>query len=1052
MTKSIPDYHERQKALDINQSFIVQAPAGAGKTELLAQRYLKLLSIVDAPENILAMTFTNKAASELQNRIFNYLKDPDNCKTQDSVKLSKSALEKSKSKGWLIEENIERIKVLTFDGLANQIVNLLPNHEQLFAPDILSQEWERENLYKGVAKSVLLSIHDRDYEMSIKEVLRYLDNRSDRFMDLIVAMLKTRDQWIKKLFKQNILSVQAINSGLKKIIDTHLKKIHTISESILNDRFFSLVSQAIDSEFSSLNHMPSAEIADLNQWRLLAKFCLTGEGQWRKSLDKRTGFPTEIKPQKEEIIEMLNSFHEYEHFREVLSEVKLLPNEEINEADIVILSHISEVLKLSLANLKIELSNTNTTDFIELSMMAEEYLGDEESTSEVSLYLDYKIQHILIDEFQDTSTSQFSLLEKLVSQWSDDQMRSLFLVGDPMQSIYRFRESRVELFLHAKMQGIANLKLIPITLETNFRSNRSIVEKNNEIFQQIFPKENDESLGSIAYTPSVSAEIDNGEGFMNFHSFAISDEHAESQSIIKLIEQSLNDKEKKSIGILVRTRKQLRPIVELLEARGINFSGIKTKFLKDHLFTRDLLILARCLLNKSDKLAWLSLLRSPWCGLKLNDLLVISSIPHPNFYNQLSETLAEKLSKDGSSRFLKFLKQIHNILSFENIFHFSELFNSAVDYLNIEKNLNNEELQILRKFQDIIYQCESRDLVNLSTIEKMMEGMFSPSSESNIQLMTIHESKGLEFDHVILPSIESASRVSEKKLILTKEFFSDSLIIAPVKKVSEPNPTGTRLFLEHLEKKQEYFELMRLFYVALTRAKTRLDIFGKFSSTLKANKNSFLSFIEHKFSKDFTEKSFESEKGSENPKLKRLKKITFDNVQKKEEKRDQVFSKIIYDYSNVVGKIYHKFMELEKFDPSKKEIIYRLKESGVDSSLQDSLADNVLELIDRTTSHHDFEWVFRKRHTTKREYSLISENGEMILDRFFKDDETHWIVDFKSDKPLAKEDEDSFANRLKRNHSEQLNKYSIIIKKIYNENCRALIFSPYISYLVEIKH
>ena len=69
-------------------------------------------------------------------------------------------------------------------------------------------------------------------------------------MDLIVAMLKTRDQWTKKLFKQNTLSVQAINSGLKKIIGTHLKKIHTISESILNEQFFSLISQAIDSEFS----------------------------------------------------------------------------------------------------------------------------------------------------------------------------------------------------------------------------------------------------------------------------------------------------------------------------------------------------------------------------------------------------------------------------------------------------------------------------------------------------------------------------------------------------------------------------------------------------------------------------------------------------------------------------------------------------------------------------------------------------------------------------------------------------------------------------------
>jgi len=213
-----------------------------------------------------------------------------------------------------------------------------------------------------------------------------------------------------------------------------------------------------------------------------------------------------------------------------------------------------------------------------------------------------------------------------------------------------------------------------------------------------------------------------------------------------------------------------------------------------------------------------------------------------------------------------------------------------------------------------------------------------------------------------------------------------------------------------------------------------------------------LSFIEHKFSKDFTEKSFESEKELENPKLKRLSKITFDNLQKKEEKRDQFFSNITYGYSNVVGKIYHKFMELEKFDPPRKEIIYRLKEYGVDSSLLDSLADNVLDLINRTISHNDFKWIFRERHTTKREYSLISENGEMVLDRFFKDDEIHWIVDFKSDKPLDEEDEDSFTNRLKINHTEQLKKYLTNIKKIHNENCRALIFSPYVSYLVEIKH
>src|SRR6202158_4379566 len=132
------------------------------------------------------------------------------------------------------------------------------------------------------------------------------------------------------------------------------------------------------------------------------------------------------------------------------------------------------VLTLAVAELQIAFRENGRVDFQELLIRASRALGNADSPTDLALALGHRIQHILVDEFQDTSYTQFELLEKLTAGWEPDDGRTLFLVGDPMQSIYRFRQADVSLFLKARLNGVGGLRLEPLTLRVNFRSRRQI--------------------------------------------------------------------------------------------------------------------------------------------------------------------------------------------------------------------------------------------------------------------------------------------------------------------------------------------------------------------------------------------------------------------------------------------------------------------------------------------------------------------------------------------------------------------------------------------------
>jgi hypothetical protein len=159
-----------------------------------------------------------------------------------------------------------------------------------------------------------------------------------------------------------------------------------------------------------------------------------------------------------------------------LRALQALPPEEYTDTQWKALESIVRLAPHAIAELQYVFAMRGQADFVEVGQGALRALGEEESPTDLLLALDYRIRHILVDEFQDTSFTQFDLLAKLTSGWEPSDGRTLFLVGDPMQSIYRFREAEVGLFLRARREGIGTVELATLTLSSNFRSQQGIVD------------------------------------------------------------------------------------------------------------------------------------------------------------------------------------------------------------------------------------------------------------------------------------------------------------------------------------------------------------------------------------------------------------------------------------------------------------------------------------------------------------------------------------------------------------------------------------------------
>ncbi|MGH8758578.1 MAG: UvrD-helicase domain-containing protein [Burkholderiales bacterium] len=440
----------------------------------------------------------------------------------------------------------------------------------------------------------------------------------------------------------------------------------------------------------------------------------------------------------------------------------------------------------------------------------------------------------------------------------------MFVVGDRMQSIYRFRQAEVGLFLQARHHGIGSVPLAPVTLSANFRSQDGLVTWCNQTFAQVMPDAEDLAGGAVPFVHSAAVQKALPGAAVSMHPQLTLDRAAEAAMVAQLVQSAQAENSGQTIAILVRSRTHLAEIVPRLKQACLRFQAIEIEELGHRPAVQDLLALTRALLHPADRIAWLSMLRAPWCGLTLADLDALAGHDHNAALWSLmqEEKILARLSSDGRRRLLR----VRGVLNASLVQRRREPLRRAIEgaWLAlggpacVEDETDIEDAQVFFKLLEELDQ--GSDLADFETLHQRVSKLYAlpdTQADARLQVMTIHKAKGLEFDTVIVPGQGYRPRREDPRLLLWLEHprfvpplsereragvrGESDLLLAPVREASQTeDPIYS--YISFLDKAKGVNEDARLLYVAATRAKSRLHLFGhvKSAENLKPTSGSLL--------------------------------------------------------------------------------------------------------------------------------------------------------------------------------------------------------------------
>jgi ATP-dependent helicase/nuclease subunit A len=865
------DGDARIEAIDPRRSFIVQAPAGSGKTSLLTLRYLRLLATVSSPEEIVAITFTRKAASEMRHRILGALAAASRPLAADARPherdlhaLATAALAQSRARGWELERNPARLHVQTIDGLNNWLAQRLPLAARIGLSATLVDD--ARPLYREAARRLVNALESGDERAGpLMRLARALDHEPRRLAALLAGMLGTREVWLPKLMAEPDRGRlrAGIDGLLHGALQSELTRVREAIAGAVPAELFAVLRMAAaaggaDSPLAPLAPFESLPhpVADaVPQWSALADLFLKQDGAVRKTVDYRQGFlaASEGPPWpglKQHMKDELEALAGIPEFAPALGRIRNLPPPALTDGQWERIDALLAALPHAVAELLALFAERGNLDHPAVAAAARDALRADAAPTELALALDYRIQHVLVDEYQDTSPAQEQLLALLLAGWQEGDGRTLFCVGDPMQSIYAFREADVTLFLQAARQGIGGVPLQALRLGRNFRSSRAIVDWVNASFAALLPGADDFERGAVRYSPAECVhEAGCGDG-VHVHALVDADERAMGERVARIAMESLaaaGAGGRPTIAILVRGRNSLPAIVAAMQRAGIDYRGVELEALADRAAIRDLVSLARSMLHAGDRTAWLAVLRAPWCGLTLADLHRLSGDDPEATISSLAADPARvaRLSSDGAARLARLQAALQPAIAGRGRRSLGGWLRSAWLALGgpatvaDASDLANAEL--LFDALDRL-EAESGAWPEASDLEASVEHIrASPvgRDDAPVQVMTIHKAKGLEFDVVIVPDLQRAAPARDRRLL-----YWTSLATGPGQRGvvlgsrSESGEEGgaadcLEAWMRRLESERADFELGRVAYVAVTRARRVLHMVGNARSGMK---------------------------------------------------------------------------------------------------------------------------------------------------------------------------------------------------------------------------
>ena len=1124
------DHVARARALDASNSYLVQAPAGSGKTELLTDRILALLATVNRPEEIVAITFTRKAASEMHARVLSKLRDgngpmPGTEHGQRSWQLARDALARDDELGWKLLQHPARLSIRTIDSFCAGLVRGMPWLSELGGmPDIADNAQAH---YEAAARATVALVDDFE---AVRVLLAHLDVDTQAAVDAIAAMLGQRDQWLPLLAHGS--DRDALQDALAEAISEDLDALAQAMPLGWDEALCWPARMAVAALDETAPVHALAALRDwdgplepdascLDQWKAVRHLLLTSAGGLRspRGVNKNLGFPPKCE-HKAAFAQWLDAADPKAAWIWMLDAVSTVPPAELSDAQWHVLSAQLMTLKLAVAQLHLRFAEKREVDFIEIAQRASLALGSADDPGELLLKLDASIRHLLIDEFQDTSLTQIHLLATLTSGWQPGDGRTLFLVGDPMQSIYRFRKAEVGLFLQAAEHGVGEIAPAFLQLTDNFRSQAGVVEWVNATFRGLLPARNDAAAGAIAYTDSAAfnaalpGEPVRFHGAFSTEGVAAANDAAEAMTV-QLVKQALRDRDPASrhpVAILVRARGHLGQLVRRLTQAGIACRAVDLVPLGQRQVVSDLVQLLRALSHPADRLAWLSVLRAPWCGLTLNTLhalfghdlttpvpallsavLRVEPVGTPCLAQQLlpadeyarlahaGSILLDATNDSGAMPLAAWLESLWHRLG------------GAALYPGASTAEDAESLFVL------IERLAPHGGLDPAQLDAALARLYAApdggtDEQGVVEIMTMHKSKGLQFDTVILYGLHKSPRADRAPLV-SFEQQGERVLFGPVKPRADKEADPVSRYLGVREKRRAAYETDRLLYVAATRARHRLHLVGNVAVDPDSGEvkppaaNSLLGRLWEWLPADqksppsgWQDGTALAEAGtpaSTGEPLRRLSNEAIDRLRSQlvpfnvsgggahpqrrvtgqggehpawqlETAHDAAIGTLAHAWLARIGQDGLEQWPAASLRRSLPIMQKQLTRAGLPAALAPDAAQTVLDTLLATLDHDQGRWLL-SQSGARREWPLIDATGRVSVIDLALSTEAGWlIVDYKTGRPHPDESTAHFATRMRQRHAEQLQRYCDQVTALDARAARAALYFPRAALWIDI--
>jgi len=822
-------------ALTLNKNIAVTAGAGTGKTLILVERYLDTLIHEDIDiKEILAITFTNKAAAEMME-----------CVAQRMEELI-GETEDEKLKRRLIEyrNHISSGYISTIHSFCARILHEYPMQAGL-DPDYTQ--------LNDIQSELII-------EEAIEEELEIINSQENQWLDLF-RLFGTAN--IKQMLRMSLAhrfemtgitktyQIKDADQIFSELVAIYKDMISRKIDNKIVDQIYILVGEILGRDLNNTHQFESA----LPVLEGLKTFYTTEQGSldyWQRLLRLSDLFTTQKG----------TAYHNLNHLGGERAWDKIA-KEKIKNLSLL----LAEIAQLKL---KFPLTHPGALDRSVIEMLGKYYLLYQqvekryEEKKDEQAAVDYddlqlrvlrllqddknvrqriagQFKYILVDEFQDTNFLQWEIISAL----GEIAQQKFFIVGDPKQSIYGFRDADVRVFNEVKTLFIKKDTTSDISLQESFRFKEELNSFINHTFQNILIEEVNNPW-AVGYQ-SLKIHRDDAEGGRVELALLQDDEEEKNQAQfiayrIKLLKSETNYRYG-DFAVLLRTRNHLNEVEEALRKNEIPFKTVGGIGFYQRQEIYDIYHLIRFLINPHEDIALIALLRSPVANISDEALFFLAvNDRHGSYWERIGacdET--DNFPQQDMRNLLIFRSRAKRWLNRRDRIGFtellSEIFNDSLYRAILSASLNGTQLLAnIDKILELSHENERSGFTSLNDFAESLKKLINTQvkegeaqtdleDESTVKIMTIHQAKGLEFPIVFLPYLEQKLLTNRRKTVLFDEKMG---LVAGIRKNAVPkeieiNESYYLLeLLRHRQNLKEIAELKRLFYVGCTRAKDHL--------------------------------------------------------------------------------------------------------------------------------------------------------------------------------------------------------------------------------------